>query len=458
MSAPQFKYNPRAQFLPYHNRTQRYAVLICHRRAGKSFCTLNDIIVRALTPRPDGLRQQFALMAPTQKQARTIAWAYLKEQTQCFEGLGGYKSLEQHLTITLPDPLNASRPGSTIMLVGAENAESLRGLFLDGICIDEAADIPDYVVTQIIRPALADRQGWLTIAGTVKSIDDYLWRTYELAQKVPGTWFSMILKASASGIIQPEELIDLKQSMTEEQYAVEFECDVKAAVTGKILLPYMNMQQITRVPYDPSGSPVVVGWDLGISDSMALWFLQTCGREPHMINYHQATGKGFDYFVNWMAKLPYAGRIRAHLLPHDASVRELGNGGKSRIQSLRELGLTGLKRVPKLSKDMQIEAGRMMLPMVWFDEEKCSEGLKGLRNYAFTFDPKRNVFSLAPKHDQWSNPADAFLTTAVGMRRAMGFVTEDGADSSDDDVAFGGMSEGRERAVTPQYELDSEVF
>ena len=460
MAAPNqgFNYNPRPQFLPYHNRKQRYAVLLCHRRAGKSYATLNDIIVRALTPRPDGLRQQFALMAPTQKQARTIAWQYLKEQTQCFEGLAGYKSLEQHLTITLPDPKNASKPGSTIMLVGAENAESLRGLFLDGIVIDEAADIPDYVVTQIIRPALADRQGWLTIAGTVKSIDDYLWRTYELAQKVPGTWFSMILKASESGIIQPEELHDLRHSMTEEQFEVEFECNVRAAVTGKILLPYMNMQQITRVPYDPSGSPVVVSWDLGISDSMAIWLMQTCGKEPHVINHYQAAGKGFDHFVDWMAKLPYAGRIRAHLLPHDSSVRELGNGGKSRIQALRELGLTGLKKVPKLPKDMQIEHARMFLPMCWFDEENCSEGLKALRNYSFVFDPKRNVFSLAPKHDSNSNSADSFQYMAVGMRKAMGFVADAAEDASDDDEAFGGLSQSRERAVVAPYDLDSEVF
>lgn len=215
-----FNYNPRAQFLPYHQRTQRYACIIAHRRAGKSYGLLNDIIVRALTPRQDGLRQQFALMAPTQSQARSIAWAYIKEQTACFATCGGYKALEQHLTITLPNPNNTNEPGSTIMLVGSENAERLRGLFLDGIVIDEAADIPDFVVTQIIRPALADRQGWLTISGTVKSIDDYLWRTFEISQKAPRVWFSMNLKASESGILPKEELDDLRRSMTEEQYQI----------------------------------------------------------------------------------------------------------------------------------------------------------------------------------------------------------------------------------------------
>jgi len=452
----QFNYVPRAQLLPYHNRTQRYSVLILHRRAGKSYATLNDIIVRALTPRPDGLRQQFALMAPTQSQARTIAWKYLKEQTACFASCGGYKSLEQHLTVELPDPTDTNKPGATIMLVGAENAERLRGLFLDGIVIDEAADIPDYVVTQIIRPALADRQGWLTIAGTVKSIDDYLWRTYELAQKAPGVWFSMLLPASTSGILPEEELGDLRNSMTPEQFQIEFECNVKAAVTGKIFLPYMNQMQVTKVPYDPSGGPVITAWDLGIADAMSIWYAQMCGREPHIIHHDAASGKGFDYFIERMRKLPYAGRIGAHLLPHDSKVRELGNGGKSRLQSLREQGLRGLKVVPKLSKDQQIEQARMLLPMCWFNEDTTEDGRRSLRNYSFQFDPKRNVFSPAPRHDQWSNDSDAFQNLAVGLRRAMGAM--EGMDTHGDEDEPFGLNFNAEKPVVDSYEMDVGIF
>jgi len=454
-----FNYQPRAQILSYHNRKQRYACIIAHRRFGKTYGLLNDMIVRALSNRTDGLRQQFAMMLPTQTQARKVAWQYLKDQTACFAGAKGYKVLEQFLTVTLPDPTNTNRPGSTIMLLGAENAEGLRGLFLDGIVIDEAADIPDFIISSIVRPALADRLGWMTISGTVKSIDDYLWRTHLLAEKMPLMWYSAVFKASETGIIPPHELEDLRRTMTEEAYQVEFECNVNAAVTGKIFLPYMNHKQITLVPYDPAGSAPITGWDLGISDSMAVWVMQMVGREPHIIGFHQQSGVALDYFVEWLGKLPYARRLGAHLLPHDSKVRELGNGGKTRVQALRDLGLRNLKVVPKLPKAQQIDAARMFLQKCWFDEVATEDGLKSLRNYKFQFDPARKVFSPSPLHDQYSNGADAFQILAVGIKRAMDAV--DGQPSEADDYrelgdSMLGLPMDDERPLAPAYEVDYE--
>jgi hypothetical protein len=453
-TAPTFNYNPRPQFLPYHNRTQRYACIIAHRRAGKSFALLNDIIVRSLTPRQDGLRQQFAMMAPTATQARSIAWAYLKEQTAPFARFPGYKVLEQHLTVTLPDPNNTNLPGSTIMLVGAENAERLRGLFLDGIVIDEAADIADFIISSIIRPALADRQGWMTISGTVKSVDDYLWRTHELAEKLPLLWFSANLKASETGIIPQHELEDLRNTMSEEAYQVEFENNVLAATTGRILLPYMNAQQVTKVPYDPAGMAPITAWDLGVSDSTAIWVMQMCGREPHVLAYYQQSGKGLEHYVDWLSKLPYANRLGAHLLPHDSKVRELGSG-KSRIETLRNMGMRNLKVVPRLPKDQQIEAARQLLPKCWFNEDTTIDGRKALRNYSFSFDPKRNVFSLAPLHDQWSNGADSFQILAVGMKRAMGAIEHMPAGVENDGLI--GLALDDDRPVMEPYEMDEGI-
>jgi hypothetical protein len=455
MSAPGFKYIPRPQFMGYHNRRQRYAVLVCHRRAGKTVALLNDTIVRALTPRADGLRQQFAYLCPTQAQARAVAWAYLKESTACFAKCPGYKALEQHLSVTLPNPNDINQPGSTIMLVGGENAERLRGLFLDGCVIDEAADVADYVVTTIIRPALADRQGWLTICGTLKSVDDYLNRTLEIASKAPLLYFSMVLKASESGILPAEELRDLKLSMSEEAYAVEMECNVHAAVSGRILLTYLNTNQVTKVPYDPAGAPPITAWDLGVSDSTAIWVMQMCGREPHLLAGYQESGQSLEHFVQWLSKLPYANKLGAHLLPHDSKVRELGSG-KSRLEILRGMGLRNLKVVPKLPKDQQIEAARLLLPKCWFNEETTADGRKALRNYSFAFDQKRKVFSLSPLHDANSNFADAFQVLAVGMKKAMQVSGVSGL--VEDDVAGFGAQFDDDSPVSQAWEPDAEVF
>ena len=452
MSNLQYNYIPRPQFIAYHNRKQRYAVLICHRRGGKTVALLNDTVVRALTPRPDGLRQQFGFMAPTQAQARAVAWTYLKEFTASFAKCPGYKALEQHLTITLPDPRDVNKPGSTIMLVGAENAERLRGLFLDGCVVDEGADVPEYVVTTIIRPALADRQGWLTICGTLKSPDDFLYRSYELAQKAPLLYYSMLLRADESGILPPEELIELKHSMSDEAYNVEMLCDVNKAVTGRIFLSYLNPTQITKVPYDPAGAPLVVAYDLGISDSTALWVMQMCGREPHLIHSYEASGQSLEHFATYLSKLPYANRIGVHLLPHDSKVRELGSG-KSRIEVMRNLGFRNLKVVPKLPKDQQIEAARLLLPKCWFDEDGTADGRKALRNYSFAFDQKRKVFSISPLHDSNSNYADSMQTLAVGMKKAM--QVGDGLQGPDE--GFGSNFDD-DTPISQPWEFDTEVF
>ena len=453
LAQPQFNYVPRPQFMPYHERTQRYACIIAHRRAGKTYALLNDMIVRALIPAQDGLRQQFGFMAPTQTQARSIAWSYLKEQTACFAQCPGYKVLEQHLTVTLPDPSNINKPGSTIFLLGAENAERIRGMFLNGVVLDEGADIADFIVSSIIRPALADRQGWMTVSGTVKSIDDYLWRMYELSQKLPLLWFSANLKASETGILPKHELDDLRANMTEEDYQVEFENNVHAATTGRILLPYMNHMQTTKVPFDPAGAAPVTAWDLGMSDSTAIWVMQMCGREPHLLDYTQESGKDLGHYVEWLRKLPYVNRLGAHLLPHDSKVRELGTG-KTRIETLRGMGLRNLKVVPRLPKDQQIDAARQLLPKCWFNEDTTEEGRKALRNYSFGFDPIRKVLTQTPKHDQYSNGSDAFQILAVGMKKAMATVDglPAGAETDDDDLI--GITYEDDRAVQAEYELD----
>lgn len=89
MSDLTYNYQPRGAFVGMHNRTQRWGVVIAHRRSGKTYSLLNDIIVRALHKCPDGLRDQFAYMCPFQNQARAVAWEYLKALTAPFSKCGG---------------------------------------------------------------------------------------------------------------------------------------------------------------------------------------------------------------------------------------------------------------------------------------------------------------------------------------------------------------------------------
>ena len=399
MEAPKYDYVPRAAFMDFHQRTARWSVMICHRRSGKTVAVLNDLIIRALHGRPDGLRQQYAYMAPFQNQSRSVAWEYLKSYTAPFSKCPGYKISEMNLTVTLPSARNLNEPGATILLLGAENAEKLRGLFLDGVALDEFQDIAPYVWDTIIRPALADRSGFAIFGGTVKGHDNPLWELYEKARLPNSGWFSKLLQASESGILPAEELEDLRRGMTEEAYASEFECDPNATITGRILLPYLKVEQITRVPWQPDGGPVMTAWDLGMADTTSIWTAQTVGKEVHLLHSYEESGQPLSHFVNWLRKLPYAKYFGAHLMPHDTNVRELGTG-VSRLETLRNMGVRNIKITQKLPKDQQIDAGRMLLQRCWFDQENCKDGLVALRGYQFAWDAKRQCFSLTPLHDK----------------------------------------------------------
>jgi hypothetical protein len=117
-----------------------------------------------------------------------------------------------------------------IRLYGADNPDSLRGPYLDGVVLDEFADMKPEVWHEVVRPMLADRRGWATFIGTPKGKNEF-YKLYQNALK-DQTWFHMILKASESGIIAPTELADLQREMGEDQYQQEFECSFEAAIKG----------------------------------------------------------------------------------------------------------------------------------------------------------------------------------------------------------------------------------
>jgi phage terminase large subunit len=451
VEAPKYDYVPRAAFLPLHERKSRWSVVIAHRRAGKSTALLNDLIIRGLTPRADGLRQQFAYMCPYQNQARAVVWEFAKQYTAFLNKAPGYKISEMNLTITLPDPRNLNLPGSTIMLLGAENAEKLRGIFLDGVVLDEFQDIAPYVWDTILRPALADRQGFAVFSGTTKGHDNPLWELYVKAD-VPGSgWYCVLLKASETGILPPEELEDLKRSMTPDAYEAEMEANPNATVTGRILLPYLVQKQITKVPWQPDGGPVLTAWDLGMSDTTSIWTAQMVGKEIHLLDSYEESGQPLSHFVDWLRRLDYARHFGPHLLPHDTNVRELGTG-VSRLQTLRSLGMRNIKVVPRLPKSDQIDAARMLMARSWFDNEGCAEGLRSLRGYQFSYDKKRQCFSVTPLHDKNSNFADSYQILAVGLKKA---VAHGGGTA---DLTFGGVDEDEGEILVTPWQPDGEIF
>lgn len=401
-------YKPRDAFRPYHETDRRFVVTVAHRRAGKTVARINKLIRAAASSTMPAPR--FGYLAPYFVQAKDIAWNYLKEYARPIIEFGG-KVNESELSITF------AHNGAVIRLYGADNAERLRGLYFDGLVADEAQDIRPSVLTSIILPALADRKGWLDLSGTPKGWGNLLGQTF-LRAKSDDMWFTQVLKASQTNIIDLEELHQLRVSMPENEYQQEFECSFDAAITGAYYARELTQAEdegrICSVPHEPM-SLVSTHWDLGISDSMAIWFCQHVGREIHVIDYYEAAGYGFDHYVKVLKDKPYT--YDRHYAPHDIQVRELGTG-KSRLETANSLGLT-FDITPNIGVMDGINALRMTIPKMWFDAKKCELGLESLKQYREKIDEKRGI-SYGPLHDFSSHAADAARYMAINLQAPAG--------------------------------------
>jgi len=388
-----------------HNEMQmkRWGVVVCHRRFGKTVWAINHILRDALLSAKPNPR--YAYMAPTYRQAKNVAWDYIK---QFAGGIPNVKFHETELRCDLPT-------GARISLLGAENPDSLRGIYLDGCVMDEVADMPESVFPEVIRPALSDRKGWCVFVGTPKGHNAFH-EVYE--QSVANDdWLTAIYKASETGILDDEELKAAQQMMSADQYAQEFECSWNANVPGAIYGAELEVSlregRIGNVPYDPS-QRVDTWWDLGVGDSTAIWFTQSVGRAVHVIDYYENRNQGLPHYCQILNAKNYL--YGSHNAPHDIEVRELGTG-KSRRETAWDLGLN-FKVVPKLPLEDGIHAAQMLLPRLWFDRDKCKDGLDALRQYHRAYNDKTRSFRANPVHDWSSHASDAFRYFAVGLRES----------------------------------------
>ncbi len=397
-------YHPRAVFEPYHARDHRWSVIVAHRRAGKTVATINDLVSHALSNnRPDG---RYAYIAPLFNQAKDIAWTYLKRFVA--PALAATPN-ETELRVDLVN-------GARVRLYGADNPNRLRGLYLDGVVLDEFADMTPAIWYEVVRPALSDRRGFATFIGTPKGKNAF-WDMWCLAEREPA-WLGLMLKASATGLIAGDELSEARRQMGEDQYAQEYECSFETAVKGAFYAEALRRAaeegRIGRIPIDRS-VPVHTAWDLGVADSTAIWFIQCVARERRLVDYHEASGVGLDNYAGILEEKRRDHRwlYGQHFLPHDIQHREMTTG-LSRVDTLRGLGIEPTVVHSHNVLD-GINAVRRMLDRTYIDAGRCARGLEALRQYRREWDDKLKDYKTSALHDWSSHGADALRTFAAGF-------------------------------------------
>ena len=250
MAVVTIPYKPREHQLEVHNNRRRYNVLVCHRRFGKTVLAINELIKGVATCKERSPR--LAYIAPLYKQAKTVAWDYLKYYCRPIPGI---TINESELRVDFPN-------GGRITLYGADNPDSLRGIYLDGCVIDEVAQCPAALYGEVIRPALADRGGWVIFIGTPKG-HDHFYQLYHKALKDPD-WYTRTFKASDTDILNADELKAAKAQMTEAEYEQEFECSFEIS-DHTILIPLQLVQAAIGRKISYAMLLKVMGVDVGMS-------------------------------------------------------------------------------------------------------------------------------------------------------------------------------------------------
>jgi phage terminase large subunit len=391
-------YKPRRLQKFLHNQIpkNRFNVIIAHRRSGKTVLCINHLIRAALTnPQPN---PRYAFIAPTFKQGKSTAWDYIKNYCR---NIPYIKFNESELRCDFPN-------GSRVTILGAENDQALRGIFLDGCVFDETQNISPVLFPEIIRPALADRKGWCIFIGTPKG-QNYFYKLHKQALEEED-WWTATYKASETKVLDDKELAAAKRVMSKDLYEQEFQCSFQAAITGsyygKIIEELEQNKRITEVPYDDN-LKTETWWDLGLKDSTAIWFVQRLQSQLRVIDYYENSGEGLDFYADVLDSKPY--KYDRHIAPHDIKVRELGAYGKSRLETALELGIS-FDIAPKLSIEDGIEMVRKTLPQCYFDKNKTYQGTEALKAYQKKWDERNQCFKNRPTHNFASHPSDAFRT------------------------------------------------
>ncbi len=269
------------------------------------------------------------------------------------------------------------------------------------------------------------KSSWDYLIPTIRKEGSEIWISFNPELEEDETYQRFVLSPPRNSIVIhtnwrdnpwfPQVLRDEKDDLKERDYdgyLNTWEGRCRQAVEGAIYNDEMHDavrdNRITSVPWNPA-LPVNVFYDLGYGDQTALWFIQKEQFEYHVIDYYQNARKKLEHYVKVLQEKPYI--YGKQYLPHDGKNNYLI--GVTVEEKMKELGFK-TELVPRVAQKIEaLAAVRTAFPMMYFDKEKCSDGLQSLRRYKYAVDADTGKVSKLPQHDIYSNGADALATFAT---------------------------------------------
>ena len=422
--------------LAYLQRGGKRAFWAWHRRYGKDDAALHWTACAAMQR-----VGTYWHMLPEAAQCRKAIWEAVNPRT-------GRRRIDE----AFPDAICETKRGqdmfirfingSTWQLVGSDNYNSLVGSPPVGLVFSEYA-LANPTAWGFLRMILLENDGWALFVTTFRG-KNHAWRLHKMAKAameesllrdpsgVPD-WYASLLTVDDTQSFDPEglarerqELIDeLGEDEGEAMFQQEYYCNPEGAVSGAYFGSGMRLMRtdgrISRCGYEPS-IPVDVGFDIGVSDAMAIVFVQRVGTEIRIIDYYEASGESVQTAAKMLQAKPYT--YGTFYMPHDIKVREWGNKAQSRYDTALSLGIKPISTVTRISSVADIaHVVRSALPRIIMDSKRCDQLIEHLQNYKKTYNQAMKMWEDRPAKGPARHGIDALVTYLRGYEPKKPVVT-----------------------------------
>jgi len=231
----------------------RFRVLITGRRFGKTYLAINELAKFASRS-----KQKVWYVAPTYRQAKQICWNELKER------LIEHKWVK---TINNSDLTIILKNNSSITLRGADNEQSLRGVGLNFLVMDEFADIHKEAWYEVLRPTLSDTGGHALFCGSPRGFGNW---SYELFKQGESNkdWQSFKYTTLEGGQVSSEEIEQAKQDLDVRTFQQEYEATF-VNYSGMIYYNFNRQKNIIE-KYERDSAFLHIGLDFNVDPMTAV--------------------------------------------------------------------------------------------------------------------------------------------------------------------------------------------
>ena len=394
--------------------------MLWHRRAGKDLFALQYTVAKALERTGN-----YWYLLPQQNQVRRAIWEGITSKGIKYLDLIPpqivYKRNNSEMKLILRNPARPQEAGSIISFLGGDNYDALAGSGIAGAVVSELALQKPNLYDLILEPMLKETDGWVMFNTTPRG-ENHAKEMWDFLERNP-KYFTSKKTIEDTGVVNPADLEEERErgkpeEIIQQEYYVSFAGAIYGAYYADILAKFH--ENFGLVPYN-SSHLVHTMWDLGVSDSMAIWFVQFIDGYVNVIDYYENHTYSLGHYAQVVLDKPY--NYAGHHLPHDGVQRQLTPTEKAlSIQNqLIQLGLKNVDVTPRTNDVYaDIQSVRGILSRCRFDMAHCKDGVMALKQYRREYDENRKCFKSTPYHDWTSHGADAFRLVPIIERKIKG--------------------------------------